>query len=175
MIKVNTTTLEATRESIPSFLNGIYGESLADLSWVDAQLGVDGFGWWQETDITPVFDSTIYTLDGTEMLTADTETKTVKVARGIREKTQEELDAERKALVPSSIKKWRGQVILQRRNLLEQIEALVAQNPEMNIIYKNVTDFERDNTLIASIASVMGWDDAYIDDLFIEASKVEAV
>jgi len=76
--------------------------------------------------------------------------------------------------IPQSIKKWRGQVVLHRRDLLEQVEAIIVQSPEMNIIYKNVTDFERDNTLIAAIASVMGWDDAYIDEFFIEASKVVA-
>lgn len=174
MIKTNLTTLETKREPIPPFLNGIYGDALTDLSWTDPQLGVNGFGWWGEVDETPPFDSATHTLDGTETLTADAETRVVKVVRGVRAKTVEELAAERKALVPQSIKKWRGQVVLHRRSLLEQVEEIIIQSPEMNIIYKNVTDFERDNTLIAAIASVMGWDDEYIDEFFIEASKVVA-
>jgi len=173
MIKVNLKTLATTREPIPDFLNGIYGKDLEDLSWSDETLGVSEYGFWQEVDATPPFDN-LSTYDSTEVLTADAVTKTVNVVRGVRLKTDKELAAERKALVPFAIKKWRGQVVLHRRSLLEQVETIIVQSPEMNIIYKNVTDFERDNTLITAIASVMGWDDAYIDEFFIEASKVVA-
>jgi hypothetical protein len=174
MIKVNTKTLVATREPIPEFINGIYGDELKDLSWADSALGLKDFGWWDEVDATPDYDSTTHTLDGTEVLTVNATNKTVEVLRGVRAKTVDELRAEFKALVPQVIKKWRGQLVLHRRSLLEQVEALVTQSPEMSIIYKNVTDFERNNTLIASIASVTGWDDEYIDEFFIEASLVVA-
>jgi len=178
MIKVDIKTLEVKREPIPQFLDGIYGEALQDLSWTDPQLEVQDYGWWHEVNETPFFDCLTHTLDETETLIADPITKTVKVVLGIRAKTANELEAElevqRKARVPQAIKKWRGQVVLHRRSLLEHIEMLIAQSPEMNIIYKNVTDFERNNTLIATIASVMEWDDTYIDEFFIEASQVVA-
>lgn len=76
--------------------------------------------------------------------------------------------------IPSSIPKWKGQVVLEQRGLLTQIETMIAQNRLMDIIYKNVTTFERDNTLIAGIATALSWDDAYVDALFIEANGVSA-
>lgn len=94
MIKVNLQTLEVTREPIPPFLDGIYGEALQDLSWTDPQLGVNGYGWWSEKDDTPIFDTATHTFDGTESFAPDLKTYTVKVVRGIRAKTEDEIAIE---------------------------------------------------------------------------------
>ncbi|WP_256805445.1 DUF4376 domain-containing protein [Pseudomonas kurunegalensis] len=40
----------AKREPIPGFLLGLAPESLADLSWTDPALGVQGAAWWPEID-----------------------------------------------------------------------------------------------------------------------------
>lgn len=93
MIKVNLTTKETTNETLPKFLKGLKQESLNDLSWTDEALGVQGYGYWQEQDVSvqptesQKFDGTVaYTLDGANYI--------VKVTRGIIDKTQEDLDAE---------------------------------------------------------------------------------
>lgn len=69
----------ATREPIPDFLNGLLPESLADLSWTDPALGVQGAAWWPEENTEgPLSTNKKW---GTEVFTLDTERKVVKVAR----------------------------------------------------------------------------------------------
>lgn len=97
MIKVNLTTNTATREGLPQFLQGLKPESLQDLSWTDAQLGVQDNAWYPEVGVTPPFDSATHTYDGTETLTVNATNKTVEVTKGIREKTNEELLVELQA------------------------------------------------------------------------------
>ena len=90
MIKIQNNT--ATREPIPKFLQGLKPESLLDLSWTDEALGVQDLAWYPETDVT-VYDDT-KVLDGTETLEIDSENKIVKVTKGQRDKTAEELEVE---------------------------------------------------------------------------------
>ena len=93
MRKVNLKTLAATTESLPSFLHGLMQESLNDLFWTDEALGVQDLAWYPETDIT-VYDDT-KVLDGTEALVIDSVNKIVKVTKGQRVKTAEELAVEK--------------------------------------------------------------------------------
>lgn len=89
MIKVNTKTLQSTREALPSFLYGLQPESLQDLSWTDPTLGVSDSAWWQEVDKSqPLAEYQRY---GGETLTVDPINKVVEVVRSIVPWTAEEI------------------------------------------------------------------------------------
>lgn len=73
MIKVQNNT--ATREPLPAFLQGLAPESLADLSWTDAALGVQDMAWWpEEQQWAPLAEGERH---GAEVLTIDAERKVV--------------------------------------------------------------------------------------------------
>ena len=69
----------ATRDPIPSFLVGLLPESLADLSWTDPALGVQGAAWWPEENTEGELGTNKKW--GAEVFTLDTERKVVQVAR----------------------------------------------------------------------------------------------
>ncbi|WP_161871352.1 hypothetical protein, partial [Pseudomonas sp. SG-MS2] len=73
MIKVQNGI--ATREPIPAFLIGLAPESLADLSWTDPQLGVQGCAWWPEESADGELAAEMKW--GTEILTPDLERQVV--------------------------------------------------------------------------------------------------
>ena len=93
MIKINKKTNTATRETLPKFLQGLKPESLYDLSWTDKSLGVQNNAWFNEQDVT-VYDSNLV-LDGTESFEIDLVNHLVKVTKGQRVKTVEEIEVER--------------------------------------------------------------------------------
>ena len=93
MIKINKITSTATREALPTFLQGLKPESLYDLSWTDSNLGIQNFAWFDEQDVT-VYDSNLV-LDGTESFEIDLVNHLVKVTKGQRVKTVEEVENER--------------------------------------------------------------------------------
>lgn len=87
MIKVQNNI--ATRESLPLFLQGLAPESLADLSWTDPALGVQGCAWLPEQDESPELKQ--YERYGDETLTVSN--GVVIVTRAVVPFTQEEIDA----------------------------------------------------------------------------------
>lgn len=87
MIKVQNNT--ATREPLPSFLQGLAPESLLNLSWTDPSLGVQDCAWWPEEDQSPVLGQ--YERYGEETLTLGN--GVVIVTRAIVPFTQAEIDA----------------------------------------------------------------------------------
>lgn len=177
MIKVNTKTLTAVREVIPLSLVGLSTETLrnlqTELNPVPAEYA--DIEYWDEADITPAFDSATHTLDGTETLTADVVTKTVKVVRGVRAKTAEELAAERKAMVPQEIRmaQCRAQLIIDGKD--DDVEALLSSitDPIKQKLYRSYFEYEpivkRDNAMINEMAPMLAID---LDEFFINASKL---
>jgi len=94
MIKVQNNI--PTREPLPSFLLGLAPESLADLSWTDASLGVQDCAWWPEDNQTQALgENQKY---GDEVLTLDVERKVVIVTRPVIDFTQEEIDSRKQAM-----------------------------------------------------------------------------
>lgn len=82
----------ATREPIPAFLVGLLPESLADLSWTDPALGVQGAAWWPEENTEGELGPNKKW--GTEVFTVDTERQTVFVAREQLDLTADDLAAQ---------------------------------------------------------------------------------
>jgi hypothetical protein len=87
MIKVQNNI--ATREPLPTFLQGLAPESLADLSWTDPQLGVQGCAWWPAVDKSAPLD--LQQRYGAELLTVDAENRVVIVTREVLPLGHEEL------------------------------------------------------------------------------------
>jgi hypothetical protein len=79
MIKVQNGV--ATREPIPSVLAGLAPESLSDLTWTDATLGLRDVAWWPEVAANQPFDPATQYLSDAEVLTVDSKARTVLVSR----------------------------------------------------------------------------------------------
>lgn len=180
MIKVNLTTLECTREPVPACIKGLAIADLRDLSWVDKALGFDGFGWWNEVDVTPEFDATTHTFDGTESFTADLETYTVKVVRGVRAKTDDEINAEISSRTPASITQRQCRLHLStfitndgQSNLYKDVcAAIVTMGDESQIEWEFANTIQRNNPLITAIQQAFGKDDRWMNQFFIDAALI---
>lgn len=94
MKKINLTTKEIIKASLPKFLKGLKQKSLNDLYWTDESLGLRGFGFWKESTLTPTYDNTTHKLDGINTESLDEDNKLVIVTQGVIEKTAEELELE---------------------------------------------------------------------------------
>lgn len=90
MVKVKSGI--ATRDPIPDFLVGLEPKSLADLSWTDPALGVQGCAWWPEEDQSPALGE--FERYGDETLTVDAERRVVVVTRAVVPWTADEIAAE---------------------------------------------------------------------------------
>ncbi len=79
MIKVQNNI--ASREALPVFLLGLQVESLTDLSWTDASLGVQDCAWYPEDNQSQVLGE--FEEYGEETLTIDAERKVVVSSKAI--------------------------------------------------------------------------------------------
>jgi hypothetical protein len=87
MIKIQNST--ASRDPLPSFLQGLAPESLLDLSWTDPALGVQDCAWWPEEETTPALGQ--HQRYGDETLTPDAQRKVVVVTRSVVPWSAEEI------------------------------------------------------------------------------------
>lgn len=88
MIKVQNGI--ASREQLPVFLQGLAPESLADLSWTNANLGVQNCAWFPEEyqfETPQRFQKY-----GDEVFTIDSERKVVVVTRPVVSMSQDEIN-----------------------------------------------------------------------------------
>jgi len=79
MIKIQNNI--ASREALPVFLLGLQVESLADLSWTDASLGVQDCAWYPEDNQSQELGE--FEEYGEETLTIDAERKVVVSSKAI--------------------------------------------------------------------------------------------
>ena len=172
MIKINKTNNTATREPLPKFLQGLKQESLNDLSWTDSTLGLQEYGFWQEQDVT--VEDTEKVLDGTEAYELDEANFIVKVTRGQRDKTAEELEAEFKVSVPTVITMRQARLVLLNANLLDTVETAIANGTDetMKIEWEYAADVRRDWESLMAMATALGMTELQLDNLFIEGAKL---
>lgn len=95
----------------------------------------------------------------------------------IRDKTQEELDVEFKALVPLSVSKFQAKAALYQNGLLPTVETIMA-DPATPVLTKlawsDARDFERNSPTIAALAGILGLTERQLDELFILAGSITA-
>jgi hypothetical protein len=77
--------------------------------------------------------------------------------------------------VPAEIQMWQARAILSRVGLLTNVNQAVAasNNPEMQIAWEYAPNVVRRSVFVTSMATALNIDDATIDSLFIEASKIK--
>jgi hypothetical protein len=76
-----------------------------------------------------------------------------------------------KKLVPNSISMRQARLQLLEANLLDTVEATVANDRAMQIEWEYVTELERNNSLVFSLATVLNLTEQQLDELFIAASS----
>lgn len=77
------------------------------------------------------------------------------------------------SVVPDVVTMRQAQRALLAAGLLDQVNAAIAQSPrEAQIDWERAQDVERSNPLVASLAAVLGLDDAALDGLFITAAQL---
>jgi len=77
--------------------------------------------------------------------------------------------------VPAEIQMWQARAILSRVGLLDNVNQAVAasNNPEIQIAWEYAPNVVRRSVFVTSMAAGLNLDDATIDNLFIEASKIK--
>lgn len=169
MIKIQNNT--ATREPIPTFLQGLSPESLIDLSWTDEQLGVQDCVWWQETyDDAPIDHETHKY--GNEILTINKETKTVSVTHEVIALTQDEIEANYKLAhpVPSAISMRQARLQLLEMNLLDAVNSAISSMPQAaQIEWEYATEVKRDYVLVLQLQLGLNMSDDDMDTFFVNA------
>ena len=87
-------------------------------------------------------------------------------------KSAEEIEAERKASVPSQITPRQCRLQLLTLGLLDEVETMCSANREMKIWFEYSLDFQRNHPMVDAIAAQLGLTEIQVDTMFIEASKL---
>lgn len=79
--------------------------------------------------------------------------------------------------VPERVSRMQAEMKLHRAGLLGQVDMIMqdpATDPEIVIAWQAATEVRRNSPTVAQLASRLGLTDAELDDLFIDAVKIEA-
>jgi len=92
--------------------------------------------------------------------------------------TEIDLEIQRKALVPQEVKRWRVKRILDKMNLIPDVENALNQLPEPMkgdalAVWNDGTEFERSSSTINFLQNVLQMTDAQVDDIFIQAQGIQ--
>lgn len=175
MIKVNIKTLTVVRDTIPPALQGLVLQTLRNLQTELNPVPEEfqDIEFWDEVDATLAFNSATHTLDGTETLTANAETKIVNVVRGVRLKTDAELLAEFKATVPHSITRVQAMKAMKATGALwSDFNTILDSNQDAKDEWSLATELQRNNEFVGMLAPVLGLSDIQIDELFVLGGKL---
>lgn len=117
----------------------------------------------------PEFDTATHKLQGVSYEVTATQVNKV---YSVVEKTAEDLLAEAKALVPTSVTPRQARIALLRAGMLDAVNQAVTSNAEWAITWEFATEVKRDDPMIAAVQELLGKTELEIDQLFIEASKL---
>jgi hypothetical protein len=124
-------------------------------------------GW--RAVVFPDYDAALQRLGE---LTFDAENDSFTYA--VIDKTPEELEAERKAMIPASITPTQGRILLMQMGLLDQVNAMVenAGDPALQIYWEYALSWDRENPYISSMANLLGMGEEDLENFFIQASAI---
>jgi hypothetical protein len=74
--------------------------------------------------------------------------------------------------VPEVISPVQGRITLRAAGLRDQVEALIAQDPNAKDWWEYATAWRRDHPMIAMLAGALGLSDEAVDDLFRQAATI---
>ena len=97
------------------------------------------------------------------------------VTRVLINKTPEELEAERRAMIPFTITPTQGRIRLKQMNLLEQVVLLVenSADEELQIYWEYALSWDRDNTFVRQMALELGMSEDDLDNFYLTASQLK--
>jgi len=90
----------------------------------------------------------------------------------IDEKTPNEIEISRKALVPKTITPLQAKLQLLDMELLDEVEAIVATDRRVALYWNEALEIRRDHPTLVQMATALGLTDTQLDGMFIEASKL---
>lgn len=167
MIKIHNGI--ATRDPIPDFLIGLDAESLADLSWVGPEAGVQDCAWLPEIDQSQPLGQ--YERYGAETLTVGD--GVVIVTREVVPWSAEEIATYKKSLVPKQVFMRQARLALLASGLLDDVEAVIsASGRAAQIEWDTASTVERNHPVVAIVQQQQSMTDEDIDALFIAAEKL---
>lgn len=90
-------------------------------------------------------------------------------------KSPEQLEAERRAQVPSTITPTQGRIQLKRLGLLAQVNTMVenATDEALQIYWEYALSWDRYNSYIIDLANLLGMSEEDLDNFFIQASQID--
>ena len=116
----------------------------------------------------PATSTQVGTQEGTEI-----DSKGNRVIKwSVRDKTAEELEAERKASVPTMLTPRQLRLQLLAIELLDEVEAMCNADRAMSIWFEYSLDFQRSHPMIEAMAVQLGLTQDDMDNFFIEAVKL---
>lgn len=92
--------------------------------------------------------------------------------------TDIDLAIQRKLIVPQEVKRWRVKRILERMNLIVDVENALNQLPEPTkgdafAVWNEGTEFERSSSTIQFLQNILQMTDEQVDDIFIQAEEIQ--
>ena len=96
----------------------------------------------------------------------------VNVVYTVRAKTQEELIADFKAIVPQTITPRQARLILLQYELLDDIEELIKTNRAISIWWEYSLDIQRNDERLLEFATIAGIAPEQLDGMFLDGSKL---
>lgn len=162
-IDTNTKTIFSTHSEIRNFFSGVsLPNNISDSDL--ASLGVKTI-----TINIPLYNHITQTIEAQDVQNVDGE---YFIDYYINDKTAEEIEAERKAEVPTQITPRQCRLQLLSLGLLDEVKTMCNANREMQIWFEYSLDFQRNHPMIEAMAVQLGLTQDNIDTMFIEASKL---
>jgi hypothetical protein len=135
---------------------------LEALSDPETAMGIDcpaefiGYGWWPIVDVTVVTEGKQRTGEPTG------------AANAAMRQWEVTYDLEDIPVpVPAVVAMWRGRIALDRAELLDAVDELIAQQPrEVQIRWQYAVELHRDDALLNAMAVALGLTSEQVDDLF---------
>ncbi len=76
--------------------------------------------------------------------------------------------------VPTSITRLQAKLQLLEIGLLDEVETLISQDKKAQLYWNEANNFLRTDEILLSMAVKIGLSDTQLDDLFLQASKIES-
>jgi hypothetical protein len=153
-----------TYSKLPKYWDPRFGTMNYD-KLPESELFADG---WRDV-VVPPYDASIMRLGG---LIFNEESD--KVTYEVIVLSPEELEAERKSLVPLSISKLQAMIMLGRLGIKDGVLNLVStsDNLEVQSYFEYAATWERASPIINSLAPALGMSQLDLDNFFSEAEKI---
>ena len=90
------------------------------------------------------------------------------------DKSAEELEAERKAMIPASITPSQGRIMLIRMNIFDSINQIIenSNDVELKTYWEYSLSWDRYSQYVLTMANLIGMNDDDLDSFFIDASQI---